>query len=91
MRQRKLPQRMCVGCQEMKTKKELIRIVRTPNNEVLIDASGKKSGRGVYICPRKECLQKALKANRLEKNLQVPISEEIINRLKIGLGYDSTT
>ena len=77
---------MCVGCQEMRPKKELIRIVRTPDSEILIDGSGKKSGRGVYICPQKECLQKALKANRLEKNLEHPISPEIIERLKVGLG-----
>jgi len=72
----------------MKAKKELIRIVRTPEAEILIDATGKKSGRGVYICPDKECLKKALKNNRLEKGLQQHISEEIIERLKIGLGYD---
>lgn len=86
MRQKKIPLRMCVGCQEMKPKKELIRIVRTPESEILLDATGKKSGRGVYICPQKECLKKALKGNRLEKSLQQPITEEIINRLKVGLG-----
>jgi len=91
MRQRKVPQRMCVGCMEMKPKKELIRIVRTPDSQVLIDASGKKSGRGVYICPSGSCLSKALKTNRLEKNLQHPISEEIITRLKVGLSYDNGT
>lgn len=91
MRQRKVPLRMCVGCQEMKSKKELIRIVRTPQLEILVDGSGKKSGRGVYICPNKDCLNKALKANRLEKGLQHPISEEVIQRLKVGLGYDTSS
>jgi len=90
MRQRKVPLRMCVGCQEMKPKKELIRIVRTPDSEVVIDSTGKKSGRGVYICPDKECLNKALKTNRLEKSLQHTISEEVMNRLKVGLGYDDS-
>lgn len=90
MRQKKIPLRMCVGCQEMKSKKELIRIVRTPDSQIILDPTGKKSGRGVYICADKECLKKALKSNRLEKNLQHPISEEIIERLKVGLGYDST-
>lgn len=90
MRPKKIPLRMCVGCQEMKSKKELIRIVRTPQEEVLLDPTGKKSGRGVYICPDKECLKKALKSNRLEKSLQHPISEEVIERLKIGLGYENT-
>lgn len=88
MRQRKVPLRMCAGCQEMKPKKELIRIVRTPESEVLLDATGKKSGRGVYICPSRECLQKALKSNRLEKSLQHPISDEVMDRLKVGLGYE---
>ena len=91
MRQKKIPLRMCVGCQEMKTKKELIRIVRTPEGEVLLDPTGKKSGRGVYVCPDKECLKKALKSNRLEKSLEHPISDEVIERLKIGLGYENTT
>ena len=91
MRQKKIPLRMCVGCQEMKSKKELIRIVRTPEEEVLLDPTGKKSGRGVYICPDKECLKKALKSNRLEKSLQHPISNEVMERLKIGLGYENTT
>ncbi len=79
---------MCVGCREMKPKKELIRIVRTPQEEIMIDGSGKKSGRGVYICPDKICLQKALKSNRLEKSLQHHISDEVIERLKVGLGYE---
>jgi len=91
VRLKKIPLRMCVGCQEMKSKKELIRIVRTPQEEVLLDPTGKKSGRGVYICPDKECLKKALKSNRLEKSLQHPISEEVIERLKTGLGYENTT
>lgn len=89
MRPKKIPLRMCVGCQEMKAKKELIRIVRTPEAEVMLDPSGKKSGRGVYICPNKECLKKALKTNRLEKSLEHSISEEVIERLKIGLGYEN--
>lgn len=91
MKKRKIPQRMCVGCMEMKPKKELIRIVRTPDLQVLIDASGKKSGRGVYICPNGVCLNKALKTNRLEKNLQHEVSEEVITRLKVGLGCADTT
>ncbi|MCL5058086.1 MAG: YlxR family protein [Actinobacteria bacterium] len=74
---RKIPQRMCVGCQEMKPKKELIRIVRTPQDSIEIDNTGKKSGRGAYICPRVECLQRASKEKRLEKALQRQISKEI--------------
>lgn len=91
MRPKKIPLRKCVGCQEMKEKKELIRIVRTPEAEVLLDPTGKKSGRGVYICPNKECLKNALKTNRLQKSLEQPISDEVIERLKMGLGYENTT
>ncbi|MFZ5649555.1 MAG: RNase P modulator RnpM [Bacillota bacterium] len=78
---RKIPQRMCVGCQEMKPKKELIRVVRTPQDTIEIDSTGKKSGRGAYVCPRVECLQRAGKERRLEKALQRQISKEIYDML----------
>ncbi|MDD2401636.1 MAG: YlxR family protein [Clostridia bacterium] len=89
MKVKKIPMRMCVGCMEMKTKKELIRIVRTSENEVILDSTGKKPGRGVYICANKDCLNKALKGNKLEKGLQQAISGEIIERLKVGLDHGS--
>ena len=66
MKQKKIPQRMCVGCQEMKNKKEMIRVVRSPNGEISIDATGKKPGRGAYICSSKECFAQAYKQKRLE-------------------------
>lgn len=78
---KKIPQRMCVGCQEMKPKKELIRIVRTPQDEIEIDNTGKRSGRGAYICPNDECFKKAVKGRKLEKALQRKISPEIIEAL----------
>lgn len=90
MKQRKIPQRMCVGCMEMKPKKELIRIVRTPDGEVLLDATGKKPGRGVYLCVNKDCFAKSLKGNKLEKGLGHSLSEELLQRLKVGLGYDDS-
>jgi predicted RNA-binding protein YlxR (DUF448 family) len=90
MKTRKIPQRMCVGCMEMKPKKELIRIVRTPDGEVILDSTGKKAGRGVYLCVNKACFEKALKGNRLEKGLQHALSEELLQRLKLGLGYEHT-
>ena len=62
MRVKKIPQRMCVGCREKRNKKELIRIVRTPELDVLVDLTGKKSGRGAYICPNQECLNAAVKS-----------------------------
>lgn len=78
----KIPMRMCTGCMEMKPKKELIRIVKSPEGEVSVDLTGKKSGRGAYICKSAECLEKAFKAKRLSRNLDVSISEEIYNKLR---------
>jgi len=73
---------MCVGCREMKNKKELIRIVRTPDEMILIDRTGKKSGRGAYICPEAQCLNIAVKGKRLQKALEREIPEEIIEALR---------
>lgn len=82
MKVKKIPLRMCTGCMEMKPKKELIRIVKTPEGEVSVDLTGKKSGRGAYICKSTECLEKAFKTKRLSRNLEVSISEEIYDKLK---------
>ena len=82
MKVKKIPFRMCTGCMEMKPKKELIRVVKSPEGEVSVDLTGKKSGRGAYICKNKECLEKAFKAKRLSRNLDVAINEEIYNRLR---------
>ncbi|HHW44394.1 DUF448 domain-containing protein [Desulfofundulus thermobenzoicus] len=84
-RVKKIPQRMCVGCQQMKPKKELIRVVRTPEDKIEIDPTGKRSGRGAYICPQKECLQKAVKGRRLERALHRPVAPEVIQSLFEGL------
>lgn len=82
MKVKKIPLRMCTGCMEMKPKKELIRVVKTPEGEVSVDLTGKKSGRGAYVCKNAECLEKAFKAKRLSRNLDVVIDEEIYNRLR---------
>ncbi len=82
MKQKKVPQRMCVGCQQMKDKKDLIRIVRTPEGEIIIDSTGKKSGRGVYVCPNNECFAKAFKEHRLERSLKQAIATEIYDNLR---------
>ena len=82
MKVKKIPLRMCTGCMEMKPKRELIRVVKSPENEVSVDLTGKKSGRGAYVCKSSECLAKAFKAKRLSRNLDTPISEEIYNRLR---------
>ncbi|MBO8159394.1 YlxR family protein [Thermosyntropha sp.] len=79
---RKIPQRMCVGCREMKNKRDLIRIVRTPDGKIEIDSTGKKSGRGAYICPNIECLNQAIKGKRLQKALEQDIPTEVFTLLK---------
>ncbi len=82
MKKRKIPMRMCVGCKSSKGKKELIRIVRTPDNQLEIDKTGKKSGRGAYICYEIECLEKAVKNKGLEKALNRTIDDDILIRLR---------
>ncbi len=82
MTEKKVPLRRCAGCNEQKSKKEFVRVIRTPEGEILLDESGKANGRGVYLCPKKSCLQKARKAKRLERNLKVAIPDEIWTRLE---------
>lgn len=78
---KKIPQRKCLGCMQSFPKKELIRVVRTPEGEVCIDTTGKKSGRGAYICKKEACLKKAVKAKRLQNNLEVEITDELLSGL----------
>jgi predicted RNA-binding protein YlxR (DUF448 family) len=82
MKVKKIPMRMCTGCMEMKPKKELVRIVRSKEGEVSMDLTGKKPGRGAYICRNAECLEKAFKTKRLNRNLEAAISNEIYEKLK---------
>lgn len=82
MKVKKIPQRMCTGCMEMKPKKELIRVVKNKEGEVSIDVTGKKPGRGAYICRNIDCLEKAVKQKRLEKNLEKKFDDELYARLK---------
>ena len=79
---RKIPQRQCVGCREMKDKKELLRVVRTPEGSILLDGRGKASGRGAYVCPDIACLKKARKSKALERALETPIPEEVYDALE---------
>lgn len=74
---KKIPMRQCVGCREMKPKRELIRIIRTSEDEILVDATGKKNGRGAYICPNRECLDQAVKNKGLERSLKIAVPKEI--------------
>ena len=82
---RKIPQRQCVGCREMKDKKELLRVVRTPEGEILLDGRGKASGRGAYICPKKSCLEHAKKSKALARAFGVPVPDEVYEALSASL------
>ncbi len=82
---RKLPQRTCVGCRNVRPKKELVRIVRDPEGGISVDPTGKKAGRGAYICPSAECLEKAVKQKRLERALARPIPPDVHEQLRATL------
>lgn len=77
MKPKKIPMRMCLGCGESKPKRELVRIVKSPEGEISLDFTGKKSGRGAYICRDSECLKKARKNKRLEKSFSCRIDDSI--------------
>lgn len=74
--------RQCIGCQEMKSKKEMIRVIRTPEGEICIDATGRKNGRGAYICHNMDCLKKAEKNHGIERSLKMQIPEDVYRRLE---------
>jgi len=79
--QKKIPMRQCVGCREHKPKKELIRVVRSPEGTLSLDFRGKAPGRGAYLCPDGACLKKAIKSKALERNFEMTIPEEIYEDL----------
>lgn len=90
---KKTPMRMCTGCGEMKPKKELVRVVKAPAEEgrqpdITLDFTGKKPGRGAYLCDNAECLKKARKARRLERAFSCKISEEIYERLEEAMRHE---
>ncbi len=80
--QKKIPQRQCMGCRERKEKRALIRVVRSPEGEVSLDFSGKKNGRGAYLCPNPDCLKKAIRSKALDRSLEVTIPQEVYDRLE---------
>ena len=84
-RPRKTLQRMCVGCREMKEKKTLLRVVRNPEGTVELDLTGKKSGRGAYICNSRECFEKAVKTHALSRALDCTISPEVLENIQMQL------
>ena len=79
--QKKIPMRQCLGCRENKPKRELIRVVRSPDGEISLDFRGKANGRGAYVCPDPACLKKAIRAKALERALDTRIPEEIYAQL----------
>ena len=82
MKTKKIPMRMCLGCGEMKPKRELIRVVKSKEGDISLDLTGKKSGRGAYICKSVECFEKARKARKFERSFSCMISEDIYNSIE---------
>lgn len=82
MANKKIPMRKCVGCQEMKEKKQLIRVVKTAEGEIVLDDTGRKNGRGAYICRSSECLAKARKTKAIERSLGIEVSQEVYEELE---------
>ncbi len=80
--QKKIPMRKCVGCGEMKEKKELIRVLKTPEDEIILDTTGRANGRGAYICNNAECLKKAVKNRGLERSLKSQIPTDVLERME---------
>ena len=82
LKPKKIPQRQCVGCREMKDKRQLIRVVKSPEDEISLDFRGKKPGRGAYVCPNAECLKRARKSRALERAFSAPIPPEVYDALE---------
>lgn len=82
---RKIPVRQCLGCNEHKPKKEMLRVLRTPEGEITLDFTGKKSGRGAYICPKTSCLKRARKSRRIDRALECNIPDEVYDAMEKAL------
>ena len=82
MSMKKVPLRQCIGYQEMKSKKEMIRVIKTAEDEIMLDATGRKNGRGAYLCPSMECLKKAVKGKGLERSFKMAIPKEVYETLE---------
>ena len=82
MSMKKVPLRQCIGCGEMKNKKEMIRVIKTADEEILLDATGRKNGRGAYLCPSMECMKKAVKSKGLERSFKMAIPKEVYEALE---------
>ncbi len=86
MTNKKIPMRQCIGCSEMKAKKEMIRVIKTAEGTISLDATGRMNGRGAYICPSSECLQKAVKSKGLERSFKMPIPKDVYELLAKEMG-----
>ncbi len=82
MKTKKIPSRICVGCREPREKQSMVRVVKTAENEICLDVTGRKNGRGAYICKNTECLQRAIQTKGLERSLKTQIPKQVINLLK---------
>ena len=91
MKQKKIPLRKCISCGENKSKKELLRIVKTNENQVLVDLTGKINGRGAYICPSKSCFELAHKNKKISRALQMEIDNELYEKLKENIKEDNVS
>lgn len=83
---KKIPLRKCTGCGEMKPKKELVRVIKTAEEQILLDLTGRMNGRGAYMCREEECLKRAIKTKAIERSLGVSVSDEVYEQLKKELG-----
>lgn len=85
MRQRHVPERTCVGCRTTRPKRELVRVVRTPEGAVELDPTGKRAGRGAYLCPSLDCLEQAVRGRRLERALRHPVDPAVLEQVRSAL------
>ena len=84
---KKVPMRQCTGCREMKAKRDMIRVIKTAENEICIDATGRKNGRGAYICPSMDCLKQAMKSRGLERSLKMSIPDTVYQQLEEEMSH----
>ena len=88
MKEKKIPMRMCIACHEMKPKKELVRVVRSKEGEISLDLTGRKAGRGAYVCRSLDCLKKARKTRRIERSLDCQIPDEVYDAMEKEMAED---
>ena len=88
---KKIPLRLCVGCSEMKPKKDMIRVVKTPENEIILDTTGRKNGRGAYLCNDVECLKKAVKSSAIDRSLKINVEKSVYEEMERQMSNENET